>query len=156
VARSFFSRPADGFVSGGAHLAVYLVPVFEGGLVVFDVAAPEARGRWLPWNILAFRGHPYEEAAGLADDWCDGEISDLRLIDVMSSASATGSWELAVVFRAELTAVPAGDRDRHPVRLPPGTIEPVGPFEAVDLERWVDAPAALGLRPGSPGPFLIF
>lgn len=156
MARSFFSRPAEGFVSGGAHLAVYIVPVFEGGLVVFDVTAAEARGRWLPWNILAFRGNPYEEAAALADDWCDGEIADLRLADVISTTSAAGSWELAIVFRAELTAMPGGDRDRHPVRLPPATIEPVGPFEAVDLERWAGAPPAPALPPGQPGSSLIF
>jgi hypothetical protein len=133
------------------------VPVHQGSLVVFDVSAREARGRWLPWNILAFRGNPYEEAAALADDWCEGEISDLRLIDVMSSASATGSWELAIVFRAELTAMPAGNDDRQPRKVPAGAVEAVGPFDVVDLERWVAGRApATPIAPDGDRPNLIF
>lgn len=143
MALSFFPPPAERFVSGGAHIAVYIVPVYQGSLVVFGVSAPEARGRWLPWTLLTFHGNPYEEAAALSDDWCDSAVTDLRLVDVISAASATGSWELAIVFRAELMAMPEGDRDRHPILLPAGEVEAVGLFDAVDLQRWVgDRPAA--------------
>jgi len=157
VAFSFFPGPARSFVPGGAHLAIYLVPVYQGGLVVFDVSAREARGRWLPWSVLPFRGNPYEEAAALADDWCEGALADLRLVDVISAASATGSWELAIVFRAELTAMPAGNGDRQPERIPAAAVESIGPFDAVDLQRWVAAyapghPAA----PDTQRPGLIF
>lgn len=122
---------------GGAHVAIYLVPVFEGRLVVFDVAASAARGRWLPWDILEFGGNPYEAAATLADDWCDGAVTDLALADAMSFPVSGGGWELALIFRAELDARPAGDDARTTVVFEPGQFDAIGNFDPVDLERWV-------------------
>ncbi|MBK6318243.1 MAG: hypothetical protein IPI33_10555 [Dehalococcoidia bacterium] len=136
MAQAYFGKPSKTFVSGGAHVAVYLVPVYEGRLVVFDVAASAARGRWLPWDILEFGGNPYEAAAALADDWCDGAVSDLTLADAMSFPFEEGSWELALVFRAELTAIPAGDAARSTFVYDPGEFDAIGNFDPVDLERW--------------------
>lgn len=154
MADAYFGKPHSTFVPGGTHIAIYLVPVFEGRLVVFDVTASAARGRWLPWAILPFGGNPYEAAATLADLWCEGAISDLALADVMSFPFEPGGWELAIVFRAELTAEPAGDDARTPVLLPVGQFDAIGNFDPVDLERWVGsassspAPEAPANRPG--------
>jgi hypothetical protein len=131
----------DGFQRGGAHLAVHLVPVFDGRLVAFDVGPP-APGRWLPWDLLPFGGNPYETAAALGDDWCDGAVIDLRLCDALSLAAPGESWELALIFRAELDAMPAGDDARRPVALAAGPgLATVTRFAAADLERWLGDPA---------------
>lgn len=155
MADAYFGKPQPNFVPGGTHIAIYLVPVFEGQLVVFDVTAKAARGRWLPWAILPFGGNPYEAAATLADLWCEGAVTDLALADVMSFPFEPGGWELAVVFRAQLTAAPAGDGDRTPVILPRGEFDAIGNFDPVDLERWVGAATA---SPGATpeGPRLLF
>ena len=140
---AYFGQPARGFVQNGAHIAVYLVPVFEGRLVVFDVEAKAARGRWLPWNVLEFGGNPYEAAATLADEWCGGELSDLTLVDAMSFPFEGDGWELAIVYRAELSARPAGDSLRKPFLFEPGRFDAIGNFDPVDLQRWVEqAPSA--------------
>lgn len=155
-ARAFFGRPQEAPADGGAHITVYLVPVFEGRLVVFDVTAAEAHGRWLPWDVMAFGGNPYEAASALADDWCGGAISDLSLVDVMSFAAGSSGWELAIVFRAELTAVPKGDDARTPFVFAAGAFDAIGSFDPVDLERWVAAGEVSG-RVGRPGgPALVF
>lgn len=135
--QSFFGPPAPALVAGGAHVTVYLVPVFEGRLVVFDVSVSEARGRWLPWDVLDFGGNPYEAASALADDWCAGAVSDLILVDVMSFQIEGGGWELAIVFRAELNAPPVNDDVRTPFVFAAGAFDAIGSFEPVDLERWV-------------------
>lgn len=155
MAQAYFGKPAKTFVPGGAHVAVYLVPVFEGRLVVFDVQASAARGRWLPWDILAFGANPYEAAAELADSWCNGDVSDLALVDAMSFPFGVEGWELALVFRAELTALPPGDDARTPVPFDAGEFDAIGNFDPVDLERWVSrgAPASHGAKPG---PGLVF
>lgn len=140
--RAFFGGPVEGFVTGGTHITVYLIPVFEGGLVVFDVRAREVRGRWLPWDVLDFGANPYEAASGLADDWCDVALKDLALVDVMSFPVEGGGWELAIVFRAELGALPPGDDARSPYRFEPGRYDAIGPFDPIDLERWVGTPRA--------------
>lgn len=137
--RAFFGPPAATFVSGGTHITVYLIPVFDGGLVVFDVRAPQARGRWLPWDVLDFGANPYEAASALADGWCDVTLKDLSLVDVMSFPVEGGGWELAIIFRAELGALPPGDDVRTPYRFEPGRYDAIGPFDPVDLERWVIA-----------------
>ncbi len=144
MGQAYFGKPATTFVPGGAHVAIYLVPVYEGRLVVFDVAASAARGRWLPWDILAFGGNPYEAAAELADNWCEGAISDLALADVLSFPFGAGGWELAIVFRGDLTALPRGDDARTPVVFDEGEFDAIGNFDPVDLERWV--------RQGGPPP----
>ncbi len=136
---AYFGQPAEGFVRNGAHVSVYLVPVFEGALVVFDVTARAARGRWLPWDVLEFGANPYEAAATLADDWCGGAISDLRLADVMSFPFEGQGWELAIVYRAELTHLPGRDDARTPYRYQPGEFDAIGSFDPVDLQRWVGA-----------------
>ncbi len=135
--QAYFGKPANTFVPGGAHVAVYLVPVFEGRLVVFDVAASAARGRWLPWDILEFGGNPYEAAATLSDEWCEGAVTDLSLADAMSFPVGGGGWELALIFRAELNARPAGDDARRTVVFEAGEFDAIGNFDPVDLERWV-------------------
>src|SRR5512139_876083 len=141
--QAYFGKPAATFVPGGAHVAVYVVPVFEGRLLVFDVAASAARGRWLPWDILEFGGNPYEAAATLADEWCGGAVADLALADAMSFPFEGASWELALVFRAELTEMPGGDANRTPFLFEPGEFDAIGNFDPVDLERWVTrVPAA--------------
>ncbi len=63
-------------------------PVHNGRLVAFDVTATGLEGRWLPWTVLEFRGNPYADAAALADDWCQGDVTDLRLVDVLSNEAA--------------------------------------------------------------------
>jgi hypothetical protein len=147
VRGAYFGPPNESFVAGGTHITVYLVPVFEGRLVVFDVSAPEARGRWLPWDVLDWGGNPYECASALADDWCEGAISDLRLADVMSFAVEGGGWELAIVFRAELTTAPSADDVRTPFVFAPGAYDAIGSFDPIDLQRWLEG-GGEGREPG--------
>lgn len=135
--RAFFGPPSGDIVPGGTHLTVYLIPVFEGGLVVFDVESKEARGRWLPWDVLDFRQNPYEAAAALADNWCGVPLDDLRIVDVMSFPVDGGGWELAIIFRAELAQPAQGDAQRRPFRFEPGSYDAIGAFDPVDIERWV-------------------
>jgi hypothetical protein len=146
---SFFGPPATSFVQGGAHIAVYLLPVYNGQLVVFDVEAAQARGRWLPWDILPWQGNPYELASEMADLWCQVPLADLALADVMSFPSPEDAWELAIVFRAELAEPARGDDLRTPYFFPHGQFDAIGPFDPIDLERWVTG--TVTVRPG-PGP----
>lgn len=146
--QAFFGKPTAGLTAGGAHISVYLVPVFRGRLVVFDVAARQARGRWLPWDVMEFGANPYETAAALADDWCEGAVSALTLADVMSFPFEGGGWELAIVFRAELTALPAGDDARSPFVFAEGEADAIGLFDPADLVRWIGGSA--GAPPADP------
>ncbi|MCX7616987.1 hypothetical protein [Tepidiforma sp.] len=139
MTQAFFGKPQATFTPGGAHVAVYLVPVFEGRLTVFEVEAPGLRGRWLPWTVMGYGENPYETAAALADDWCDGAVAALEIADALSFPFDADGWELALVYRAELTALPAGDAHRRPVQYPPGEADAIGPFDPVDLVRWVEA-----------------
>src|SRR6188508_3287000 len=145
MAQAYFGKPAATFVPGGAHIAVYLVPVLNGQLVVFDVTASAARGRWLPWNILGFGTNPYEAAAELADLWCGGAISDLRLVDAMSFSVPPEGWELALVFRAELDELPDPDDARRPLLFESGKFDAIGNFDPVDVESWVGGGPEPGL-----------
>jgi hypothetical protein len=151
VAQAYFGRPASTFVPGGAHIAVYLVPVFERRLIVFDVSASAARGRWLPWDILDFGANPYEAAASLVDLWCGGAVSDLALVDAMSFPYPGEGWELALVFRAELTEMPEGDDAREPFAYEDGEFDALGNFDPVDLERWVKRNEPRAENAGQPG-----
>jgi hypothetical protein len=153
--QAYFGQPAESFVRNGAHVAVYLVPVFEHGLVVFDVTARQARGRWLPWDVMEFGANPYETAAALADDWCDGNLSDLMLVDVLSFPFEGEGWELAIVFRAQLTSMPAPDDARTSHRYPPGEFDAIGQFDPIDLRRWVER-APLSGRPSESSQGLVF
>lgn len=137
MARAYFGRPVKGPGDGGLSVTVYVVPVHQERLVVFDVSLAQARGRWLPWDVIDYGANPYEAAAGLVDDWCDGAVSDLALVDVMSLDAPGNGWELAIVFRAELTAMPAGDASRSATGVAVDAIDAIGPFDPVDIERWV-------------------
>ena len=150
---AYFGRPADSFQPGGTHITVYLVPVLDGRLVTFDVSAAEARGRWLPWDVLEWGGNPYECAAALADDWCGGAVSDLRLVDLMSFSVEPNGWELAAVFRAELTGEPPADDVRRPFLFPPHEYDAIGNFDPVDLQRWVES--SVGVRAPASGDLLF-
>jgi hypothetical protein len=152
VSQAYFGRPQATFVPGGAHVAVYLVPVYEGRLVVFEVRAPGVRGRWLPWTVMEYGANPYETAAALADDWCQGAVSSLGVVDVLSFPFDADGWELALVYRAELTARPTGDANRAPVVFAPGEADAIGPFDPVDLQRWVAGEPVPGTaRAANPG-----
>ncbi len=141
---------------GGAHVAVYVVPVFAGQLLVFDVDAPGVRGRWLPWTVLEYGANPYETAAALGDDWCEGAVSALEVVDVLSFPYELDGWELALVFRAELTTPPRGDAHRRPVLVAPGRLDAIGPFDPVDLLRWVERGAACDPGVGRGADPLVF
>ncbi|MES4793001.1 MAG: hypothetical protein C4321_08485 [Chloroflexota bacterium] len=154
--QAFFGRPQDSFVPGGAHVAVYVVPVFAGQLLVFDVDAPGVRGRWLPWTVLEYGANPYETAAALGDDWCEGAVSALEVVDVLSFPYELDGWELALVFRALLTTPPGGDAHRRPVLVAPGRLDAIGPFDPVDLLRWVERGAACDPGAGRGADPLVF
>ena len=125
----------------GVLLTVHVVPVLEGRVVAFVLEAGGPSGRWLPWTVLKQGANPYEIASTIVDEWCEGAMSDLRLVDVISREGDDG-WELAVVFRAELTALPGHERGA-PFVCDPQDLGGIRGFEAVDLERWQGAgPAA--------------
>lgn len=152
-----FGPPTDEFAPDGAHVAVHVVPVVRGRLVVFDVTAPEARGRWLPWDLLPFAGNPYQVAAELADEWCGPNVLELRPVDVLSLAAPGESWELAIIFRCELEAMPGGDDVRHPEAVDPAGAEVANRFPASELIRWVAAgPAGSPDEDGDGGEPLVF
>ena len=94
--------------------------------------------------MLAWGGNPYEAASALADDWCAGAISDLRIVDVMSFGVEGEGWELATIFRAELAQAPAGDEVRTPHLYGRGEYDAIGNFDPVDLARWVEASSGAG------------
>ena len=123
-------------MAGGVLLTVHVVPVLQGQLVTFLLDSPGPGGRWLPWTVLKQGANPYEIASTIVDEWCDGAMSDLRLVDVISREGDEG-WELAVVFRAELTALPRGERG-EPRVCESRDLATVRGFEPVDLDRWLD------------------
>lgn len=155
---AFFGRPQAAPVDGGFHVTIHLVPVFDGRLVVFDVTAAVARGRWLPWTVAPFAANPWEVAAELADDWLQGAIDDLSLVDVLSFESPGRGWELAIVFRAALTAVPPPEpgRERSPFVFAPGAFDAIAAFDPVDLERWVSAATRTAADPPPGASGLLF
>lgn len=132
------------------QVVVYLVPVFGGELVVFDIEGRGGiEGRWLPWSLLEYRANPYEAASALADTWCEVGMDDLRLVDVLSFAPE-GGWELALVFRAELAEAPPSSHDKRPAMVAAGALDAIGPFDPMDLERWLaDQLPPLSQPPGS-------
>ena len=134
-------------------LTVSLIPVVTGQLLAFDVSAPEAQGRWLPWTVLEYGQSPWECASLLGDEWCDGHINAIRLVDAISNFATNGGWELALVFRAELTLIPSAKPDRAPVIVSAGDSSLLNSFAEVDISRWVagDPPHAPGgSTPASP------
>ncbi len=134
-------------MASGVLLSVHVVPVLEGRIVAFVLDSPGPQGRWLPWTVLTQGANPYEIASTIVDEWCDGAMSDLRLVDVISREGEDG-WELAIVFRAELTALPGHERGAPRV-CDAQDLAAVQGFDAVDLVRWLGdaAPAAEGDSP---------
>jgi hypothetical protein len=59
-------------------------------------------------------------------------------VDAMSFSVPPEGWELALVFRAELDALPDPDDARRALLFEPGKFDAIGNFDPVDLERWVD------------------
>lgn len=135
--RAFFGPPRGGPAAGGAQISVHLVPVLDGRLAVFDIRDAHVRGRWLPWAVIDYGQNPYEAASILADDWLVEPLRDLSLVDVLSLDAAGGGWELAIVFRAEITKEPPPTAGRQPFLFDAGKYDAIGPFDPVDLERWV-------------------
>ena len=156
--RAFFGPPRDTPARGGLQVTVHLVPVLDGRLLAFDVLAQAARGRWLPWAVLEFGQNPYEAASTLADDWCAVALRDLGLVDVMSFETPASGWELAIVFRAVLAELPAGDAERMPFCFPVGAFDAIGAFDPVDLERWVTTAGGMArtVQPPKAGAGLVF
>jgi hypothetical protein len=146
TARAFFGPPQGHPVAGGLQVSVYLVPVFEGQLVVFDVASPAAKGRWLPWAVIDYAQNPYEAASLLADDWLAVSLDDLALADVLSLEAAGGGWELAIIFRATMATLPAGNDERRPFAFAAGSYDAIAAFDLVDLQRWVESASGHGAR----------
>lgn len=161
--KAFFGPPVQGPAEGGAQLTVYLVPIYEGQLISFDVTAPVARGRWLPWDVLEFGENPYEAASELADMWCGVPATSLELADMMSFNPPGSLWELAIIFRCVLSEPARGDAQRHPYMFPRGQYDAIGLFDPVDLERWVrgatstsgSVPTTAAEQPSKPGSLLF-
>lgn len=135
-------------MASGVLLSVHVVPVLEGRIVAFVLEPPGPKGRWLPWTVLEQGANPYEIASTIIDEWCDGAMSDLRLADVISRAGDNG-WELAIIFRAELTALPGHERGAPHV-CDMQDLAAVQGFEAVDLERWLGGGASPAMEGDSP------
>ncbi len=118
-------------------LTTHVVPVFHGKLVLFEFEERSIAGRWLPWTTMEYGDNPYVTASAIVDEWCNGAMRDLRLVDVMSMQMDEGIWELAIMFRVELAALPAETSHRKPLLVEAAAASSVGRFETVDLERWV-------------------
>jgi len=138
--RAMFGKPVGDLASGGALITTHVVPVFQGKLVIFDLESSAVSGRWLPWTTMEYGENPYVTASAIVDEWCQGAIKELRLVDVMSNQIDSGVWELAIVFRAELSASPLPTPERTPTSVAPREAGRVGHFDQVDLERWVGMP----------------
>ena len=142
-------------MAAGVLLTVHVAPVLEGQRSSCPSSSMGDRaGRWLPWTTLKHGANPYEIASTVVDEWCDGAMSDLRLVDVISR-EGDGGWELAVVFRAELTALPRGERGAPRV-CDPQDLAGVQGFDAVDLERWLVMSAAAAPVEEADGSRLVF
>lgn len=135
--QAMFGKPVRDLASGGTLITTHVVPVFQGSLVVFEVDSSAARGRWLPWTTMEYGENPYVTASAVVDEWCQGAVKELRLVDVISTALDSGVWELSIVFRAELSASPAAASQRRPTLVAPEKAGRVGHFDQVDIERWV-------------------
>ena len=135
--QAMFGKPVKDLTAGGTLITAHVVPVLKGELVVFELDSRAVTGRWLPWTTMEYGDNPYVTASAIVDEWCGGAMSDLRLMDVMSFRIDGDIWELAVVYRVELTASPEPTEQRTPVLLEPSQSGPIGRFDQVDLERWV-------------------
>ncbi|MCS7296317.1 MAG: hypothetical protein RMK15_04795 [Chloroflexota bacterium] len=153
---AFYPPPRREPVAGGAYVAVVVVPVWQGQLVAFDVTAPGAEGRWFPWAPLPWGTEPWEAAASLAEEWCGADLAELRLVDALGGEGLGGSWQLTLVFRAELLGPPRTSAQRQPVLLPAQPAAPVGGFAPADVARWAAGPGpALSPPAAAEGPLLF-
>ena len=137
-AQAIFGKPTKSVSAGGTFLTVHLIPVCERKLIAFDVTAPEAKGRWFPWTVLTFGTEPYEAAANLVDDWCDGSVKRLELCDVLTFKSYENAWQISLVFRSELTGIPQGDAKRKPLIFEKELPAVIDKFKAADIQRWIN------------------
>ena len=137
-AQAIFGKPTKNVSAGGTFLTVHLIPVCERKLIAFDVTAPEAKGRWFPWTVLTFGTEPYEAAANLVDDWCDGSVKRLELCDVLTFKSYEDAWQISLVFRSELTEIPQGDAKRKPLIFEKELPAVIDKFKAADIQRWIN------------------
>ncbi len=144
--QAMFGKPVKDLASGGTLITVHVVPVLKGKLVVFELDSRTVTGSWLPWTTMDYGDNPYVTASAVVDEWCDGAMRDLRLVDVISLHIDGDIWELAIVFRTELTSHPEAAEQRTPVLLEPDQSGRIGRFDQVDLERWV------GRQPPTEGP----
>ena len=148
--REIFQTSARVHGSSAPLLTVHVVPVVHNKLLTFKVEALVAADRCLPWTLLDFGTNPYEAAAVLLEEWCDGaDVLDLRLVDVISRTGQDDGWELAIIFRGELRAGPVAGIDREPLICEAGDIEPLNGFMVVDLERWLVTESYAELRSSS-------
>lgn len=136
--RALFGPPAGVLKRGGTRITVYVVPTLEGHLVAYDLSGdPAVAGRWLPWDVLPFAESPHAAASAVIDRWCGAPMLDLRLVDSLSLDHSDGTWELALIFRAELAAAPEPSPGLAPIHLPLDALDGVAPFAPGDLHRWL-------------------
>ena len=135
--KATFGPPRGGISPRGAFVSIYLVPEWDGHLIAFDVVAKEAPGRWLPWTIADFGASPWETASALSNEWCGDTTESIELVDTISFETDSAGWELALVFRARLNALPPGETERIPVVSQPDDARLSVPFAAADLGRWI-------------------
>ncbi len=132
-------------MTGAPRVTVHAVPVHAGRLIAFAVDAPDdpgAGGRWLPWTPLPPGGEPWEMASALVDEWCgEARAAELRLLDALAAGDG-----LALVFRAELTAMPDARRG-VPHACARADLDAIRGFARADLERWLDAGEAPSAQP---------
>jgi len=130
----------------------------DGQLAAFDLKASDRQARWLPWTVMDFGASPYVAASELAEHWCQGAFSDLFPVDVISFDTPDGGWELAIIFRANLTVEPRPPANGSVSLMPPGGLDAIGPFAPADLERWLTLRPSAELPPrhGTGGAPLLF
>ena len=136
--QAIFGKPTKSISPGGTFLTVHIIPVYKRKLIAFDVIAPEAKGQWFPWTVLTFGTEPYEAAANLVDDWCNGSIKRLELCDVLTFKSYEGAWQISLVFRSELTKIPQGVAKRKPLVFEKEIPPVIDKFKGADIQRWMN------------------
>tara|TARA_B110000263_G_C15225814_1_gene472183 strand:+ start:583 stop:1041 length:459 start_codon:yes stop_codon:yes gene_type:complete len=137
--QAIFGKPVKNIGAGGTFLTIHIIPVYKGKLVAFDVTAPEAKGRWFPWTVLNYGIEPYEAAANLVDDWCEGSTQQLSLCDILTFMSYEGAWQISLVFRNELITLPHGDFERKPLLFDKELPTKIDKFQSADIERWINS-----------------
>jgi len=148
--KATFGPPRKEVSRGGAFVSVYLVPEWDGQIVAFDIAAKEARGRWVPWTVADYGASIWETASALGDEWCGDTVETIDLVDTISLETETSGWELALIFRARLKAMPDGETGRIAV-LTRGDDDRLSMrFAAADMDRWIAPDASVPGGPAAP------